>query len=179
MKALAQLTRPEARAKRRGRGRGELHQAGDRSPGTVERGRLQHGAEAEEEGDEPGLGPLADRHGADHREAHEDVHVDLARAQREEGGARHETAAGDHGGGEEIGCCCRRESAGDEAGDDERAGHHDQTGAPVGQPEAATRARAFVRVTATSAAPVPSPLGPVRRRRSVGVVARGGPDGAV
>ena len=72
---------------------------------------LQHGAEAEQEGDERRLRPLPDGGGADHGQGHEDVHVDLARAQAEDGGAGDEHAAGDHGGAEQPGRGGRRDGA--------------------------------------------------------------------
>ena len=122
--------------------RRELHEPRDRPSRAVERRRLEHGAEAEEKGDEARLGPLADRHRADHGEAHEDVHVDLAGAQREEGGAGDEAAAEDGGGGEEEGRRRgRRARSAAKPATTKDARDEDEAGAPVGQPEAARRRR--------------------------------------
>ena len=127
----------------RGRRR-EPHQAADRAPRALQRGDLQHGAETEEEGDQRRLAPLADGGGADHGQGHEDVHVDLARAQAEDGGARHEEAAADDRGAEEP---WRRGGGGDgrdEAGSCERAGDDGGDGPRLRQPEPEAGAGGFV-----------------------------------
>ncbi len=126
-------SRSDGRDRRR-----ELHEPGDGPSRAVERRRLQHGAETEEEGDEARLGPLADRHRADHGKAHEDVHVDLPGAQREEGGAGDEAAAED-GRRRRRGRAPPRsaESSAAKPATTRTPGREDEAGAPVGQPEAA------------------------------------------
>ena len=117
-----------------GLGGRERHEAADGAARALQRGDLEPGAEAEEEDDEPGLRPLTDGGRAEGGQRHEHVHVDLAGAEAEEGGAGDVGAAGDHRRGEEPRRCGRRQRSGDEAGDDEGAGEQREEGAALAVP---------------------------------------------
>ena len=166
---LFELSVRRARAQGSGGGRRELHEAADGAPRALERRRLQHGAEAEEERDERRLRPLADGGGADHRQGHEDVHVDLAPAQAEEGGAGDVHAAGDDCGAEEPRRRGRSDGIRREARQREEAGDGGGDGPGLGEPEAGAGPRSRRRAAVTC----PAPRRAARRCRSRGAGRRG------
>ena len=161
----------DAAADDRALGWRELHEAADGAPRALQRGDLQHRSEAEEEDDQAGLRPLTDGRGADGGQGHEHVHVHLARAQAEEGGARHERAAAHHRRGEEPWREGGRHGLGSEAGEHEGAGDEREQRARLAEPEAATGAAP---ASAPSGSSPRATLRPCARRcRSRGGARRG------
>ena len=136
-RVLLQLAVVLAGTEHRRRRRRQPHQPADGPARPLQRRRLKHRTEAEQERDQRRLAPLPDGGGADHRQCHQDVHVDLARAQAEQGRARHEHAAADHGGAEEPGRRRGGDDARDEPGNRQEAGDESGQRAGLGEPEGA------------------------------------------
>ncbi|EDK84595.1 conserved hypothetical protein [Burkholderia mallei 2002721280] len=93
LRGVDRLPRAVGLPERHGVGR-EAHQALDRVARTVERARLDQFGDGEEHHHHRGLGPLANRHRARHRDAHQRVDVQVAVRERDPALAIRAEAAG-------------------------------------------------------------------------------------